>query len=193
VAYCRNCGAQLIDEATYCSDCGAGVEDQPHSQQYWEAESADDGGQTQPPSGEHRGDGGNASYAQSSTVMSDEEDIQNYKGMAVLAYLSLLVLIPIFAAKESKFARFHANQGLVLMVSSMAYGVTFLVLVIVGGIFSTLLSMIFYPIIILFGIIYVLLWLGFLLFFVFAILGIINAATGKYQPLPIIGKYKILP
>ena len=35
--------------------------------------------------------------------------------MAILAYFGILVLIPILAAKDSKFARFHANQGLLFM------------------------------------------------------------------------------
>ena len=37
------------------------------------------------------------------------EDVQNNKVFAILAYIGILVLVPIFAAKESKFARFHAN------------------------------------------------------------------------------------
>lgn len=45
------------------------------------------------------------------TSQFDPRDIQNNKVMAILAYFGILVLIPIFAAKESKFARFHANQG----------------------------------------------------------------------------------
>lgn len=40
------------------------------------------------------------------------QDAQENKGMAVLAYL--IFLIPLLAAKESKFARYHTNQGLVL-------------------------------------------------------------------------------
>jgi len=39
--------------------------------------------------------------------------------MAILAYLTWLVLIPLFAAKESKFARFHCNQGIVLAVAEI--------------------------------------------------------------------------
>ena len=47
----------------------------------------------------------------------DPTDIQNNKAMGILSYIGLLVLIPIFAAKDSKFARFHANQGLVLVIA----------------------------------------------------------------------------
>ena len=42
------------------------------------------------------------------------QDIAQNKAMAILAYLGILVLIPIFAAKNSAFAKFHANQGLIL-------------------------------------------------------------------------------
>ena len=44
------------------------------------------------------------------------QDIEQNKVMAILAYLGILVLIPLFAAKESKFARFHTNQGLILCI-----------------------------------------------------------------------------
>ena len=47
----------------------------------------------------------------------DPTDIQNNKTMGILSYIGLLVLVPIFAAKNSKFARFHANQGLVLVIA----------------------------------------------------------------------------
>jgi hypothetical protein len=46
-------------------------------------------------------------------------DAANNKGMAVLSYLGALVLIPLFARKDSPFARFHINQGLVLMFAEM--------------------------------------------------------------------------
>ncbi len=43
------------------------------------------------------------------TAEFDHNDISANKGMAILAYLDPLVLIPIFAEKGSKFARFHSN------------------------------------------------------------------------------------
>ena len=46
----------------------------------------------------------------------DPADVNANKVMGVLAYLGILVLIPIFAAKGSKFARSHANQGLILLI-----------------------------------------------------------------------------
>ena len=54
------------------------------------------------------------------TAEFDQQDINNNKVMAILAYFGILVLVPILGAKESKFARFHANQGLVLCVCGCA-------------------------------------------------------------------------
>ena len=56
------------------------------------------------------------------------KDAQDNKAMGILAYLGILVLVPIFAAKESPFARFHANQGLVLLIAEAAYGIAVAIL-----------------------------------------------------------------
>ena len=107
----------------------------------------------------------------------DQNDIQQNKVMAILAYLSWLVLIPIFAAKESKFARFHANQGIVLAIAEIICWV-------VLGILSNI------PFIgWIFGIIE---GLFSLVCFIFAVIGIVNAANGKAKELPIVGKFRIL-
>ena len=111
------------------------------------------------------------------TAEFDQNDIQQNKVMAILAYLSWLVLIPIFAAKESKFARFHANQGLVLAIAEIICWVAL-------GILSNI------PLIgWIFGIIETLFSLVCL---IFAVIGIVNAANGKAKELPIVGKYRIL-
>ena len=36
----------------------------------------------------------------------DPQDVQANKVMAILAYFGLLVFVPLFAAKESRFARY---------------------------------------------------------------------------------------
>ncbi len=105
------------------------------------------------------------------------EDIQKNKVMAVLAYFGILVLIPIFAAKESKFARFHANQGLILFIVS-------LILYVLAAIFGNI-RILGIIVDIICGI------LG-LIALVLCIIGIINAVTGKAKDLPLIGKIRIL-
>lgn len=112
-------------------------------------------------------------------------DIETNKVMAVLAYISFLVLIPLFAAKDSPYARYHTNQGLVLFLLSMACGV-------ICGLISSILAWI--PIIgwIMAFLISIIEGAIGIVTLVLMILGIINAATGKAKELPIIGSLKIL-
>ncbi|MBQ2575485.1 MAG: zinc ribbon domain-containing protein [Bacteroidales bacterium] len=110
------------------------------------------------------------------------EDVQNNKVFAILAYFGILVLVPILAAKESKFARFHANQGLVLFIAEVAWVIIYYVLL-------TLFGMIAGGLALMWIFIGSLVWIGFA---VFAIIGIIYAAQGNTKPLPLFGKFKIL-
>jgi len=110
------------------------------------------------------------------------EDVENNKVFAILAYIGILVLAPIFAAKESKFARFHANQGLVLFIAEVAWVIIYCVLL-------TLFGMIAGGLALMWIFIGSLVWIGFA---VFAIIGIIYAAQGNTKPLPLFGKFKIL-
>ena len=116
-----------------------------------------------------------------STSEFSQQDINSNKVMAILAYLGILVLVPIFAAKDSKFARFHANQGLVLFLAEIAF---YIVLTIVSAIILAISWKLYFIITIL-----SLVWIVFL---VLAIIGIINAANGKAKELPVIGKFTLL-
>lgn len=111
----------------------------------------------------------------------DAQDIQNNKAMAILAYFGPLVLIPLLAAKGSKFARYHSNQGLVLCIVAIAYGIIY-------GILSSTILFISWRLYFLISII----GLVGIVFLVLAILGIVNAANGKVKELPVIGKIKLL-
>ena len=116
-----------------------------------------------------------------STSEFSQQDINSNKVMAILAYLGILVLVPIFAAKDSKFARFHANQGLVLFLAEIAF---YIVLTIVSAIILAISWKLYFIITI-----PSLVWIVFL---VLAIIGIINAANGKAKELPVIGKFTLL-
>jgi len=94
--------------------------------------------------------------------------------MAVFAYIGILFLIPLLAAKESPFARYHANQGLVLFLFEIAAGI---VMSILGWI----------PV--LGTIINIVLWL---VIVALCIIGIINAVNGKCKDLPVIGKFRLI-
>lgn len=112
-----------------------------------------------------------------STAEMDQNDVQNNKVMAILAYLSWLILIPLFAAKDSKFARFHCNQGIVLAIAEIVAWVVFGILSnipYIGWLFSILNGLVS------------------LVCLILAIIGIINAANGKAKELPFVGGFKIL-
>ncbi|MBR0489853.1 MAG: zinc ribbon domain-containing protein [Prevotella sp.] len=113
------------------------------------------------------------------TSQFDPQDITNNKVMAILAYFGILVLIPIFAAKESKYARFHANQGLILFIAGIAI---YIVQTIFYSIFSLRLWWLISTVVGIIG----------LVIFVLAIIGIVNAAQGKAKELPLVGNFKIL-
>lgn len=133
---------------------------------------------------------------QDKTSEFDATDIQNNKVMGVLAYLSWLVLVPIFGAKDSKFAKFHANQGLVLAICEIAWALVFGIL---AGIFAPnayeqvaialgqfsikgLLS----------GLFGIICGVGELAFLACAVMGIVAAAQGQAKTIPFFGKFKIL-
>lgn len=104
--------------------------------------------------------------------------------MAVLAYFGILVLIPILAAKESKFARFHANQGLILLITGVAYSIFVQVVIKIVSFISYMYMLT--------GIVGIALGLAWLLLLVLAIIGIINAVKGEFKQLPLIGQFQIL-
>lgn len=108
------------------------------------------------------------------TPTPDAKDAADNKVMAILAYLGILFLVPLLAAKESPFARFHANQGLLLFIAGIAlYVVYFILLMLVPMV----------------GLIFGITFLGIL---VLMIMGIMNAAQGQMKELPLIGKYRII-
>ena len=107
---------------------------------------------------------------------------QMRKGMAILSYFGILVLIPIFAAKNDPFARFHANQGLVLFVIMAVCNIIANVL---NGFLIEISPILVLAVSAIFGIITLVLC-------IFALIGIIRAIKGQTKPLPLIGGIKIL-
>ena len=104
-----------------------------------------------------------------STSDYDPADVENYKIISLFAYLGILFLVPLIAGKDSKYARFHTNQGIILFIFSVI--LAFLARFPHVGWISSVAEVITV---------------------VFAILGIVNAVTGKARELPFIGKFRIL-
>lgn len=108
------------------------------------------------------------------------------RGMGILAYLGIFVLFPIFAERNSKFARFHANQGLVILLCEVGYWIIQFLLTWLAGRISWRLAAVVGTIM---GIISFLLGIALL---VFMIMGIVSALKRQTKPLPFIGKIKLL-
>lgn len=109
-----------------------------------------------------------------------EQEKQDGKAMSIIAYLGILVFIPMLTSKQNKYVMYHTEQGLVLFITWIVVWIIFIIL-----------DPILYHIIP-FGyfcggsLIYGLVRLGLL---VLMIMGIINAAQGKVAPLPVIGQF----
>lgn len=164
MAFCGKCGTKYEDGAKFCPACGAAASAAPQSAAQRTGASA-----YTPP------------VVPGAQGQADIRDAQDNKAMAVLAYLGPLVLVPIFAAKESRFARYHANQGLVLFIACIAYGIVYSIL---SGIILAI-SWRLYMLVSIIGFVSI-------VFFVLAIIGIINACKAEMKPLPVIGGIKIL-
>jgi len=109
---------------------------------------------------------------QESVMQADPADVEKNKTMAILSYF--IFFLPLITdAKDSPFAKFHANQSLVLLL-----------FIVVGNIVAGMLSFVL---------------IGFLLMpilgiaaIIFWIMGLMNAANGKIKELPLIGGIHIL-
>ena len=104
------------------------------------------------------------------------------KGMASLAYLGILVLIPLLFARKDSFARAHASQGLTL----------YLLTLICNALSELLLGQLTEISPILTIAVYTVLGACSVLLFVCSVVGFVRALGGKTKELPLIGKIKFL-
>lgn len=197
MAFCEKCGSQLKEDAKFCAECGA-----PVAESYQEAaapqQPVQPNQQYQPPV-QSQAPAAPQQPAQpnffqklndtaDTTAEYDPQDIANNKVMAVLSYLGILVLIPWFAAPQSRFARFHAKQGITLFLVQVAYSVLSVLL----GLIKTPHYYYFIEYMATPWYISLLIFLIGIPVLVLTILGIVNAATGRAKELPIIGNIKIV-
>lgn len=99
----------------------------------------------------------------------DPEDIQKNKTMAGLAYI--IFFLPLLACPDSKFGKYHANQGLLLLILGFVGSFVLGMIPIIGWLLLPVFS---------------------ILVLVLGIMGLINGFNGKVKELPIIGKFRLL-
>jgi uncharacterized membrane protein len=111
----------------------------------------------------------NLMIEQQAEVLFSAEDIEKNKVISALAYI--LFFLPLVVCPESSFGKFHANQGLLLLIVGFAGSIVLGIIPVIGWIILPLFS---------------------LIVFIFGIMGLIGALNGKAKELPIIGKYRIM-
>ena len=99
-------------------------------------------------------------------------DEQQLKTMSALGYLGILFFIPYLMFPKEKFAVFHANQSLVLLITAVIINVA-------GGAIPVLGWFLILP-------------LGGIAILILFIIGLMNAFGGKMKRLPVIGGFDIL-
>ena len=107
------------------------------------------------------------------TGMYDTNDINQNKALSIVAYIPVLFLITWLAAGHSPYAKFNANQGLILTIFAAAAAIVnkFIGWIpFIGDVISWLVWMVLSIAVL-----------------ALMIIGIVNAAQGKAKKLPLIG------
>ena len=166
---CPKCGYETITKVNFCPSCGYDLS-KPYEEEVIEASFEEKEEIKEKEVKEEK----TTSYDYSDN-MYDMKDIEENKVFALFSYLGFLFIIPLIARPNSKYCKFHVNQGIILCIVNA----------IVGVLSSALLNI---ELITLSHIISALdlIMLG------FTVYGIYNAVTGNAKELPLIGKYRIL-
>lgn len=109
----------------------------------------------------------------------DTSDIESNKVLAAIGYVPVLFLVPLLVAPQSRFAKFHANQGLILTLGAVVLEVAQVILCAVFGAVPLLRR--FVP-----EIISAVISVAIL---AYVVIGIVTAAQGKAKKLPFIGGF----
>lgn len=185
MAFCSNCGQKLDDNTNICPSCSVQEEQATTTENTQGANTQGantQGAASQPNVFQKLND------TSDTTSEYDSKDIENNKILALLSYLSILVLIPMFVAPNSKFARYHVKQGFTLFLAYIGLAIVNFLL----GFIKTTKYVWGIPYQTTPGIVVFIGWLLSIPLLILSILGIINAVQGKAKELPIIGKFTIL-
>lgn len=172
--YCTKCGAELTDETKFCPSCG----------QATEAKNENVNNDAKKEEYQKKIEDAVTDFVNTKdeTDGFDPDDINKNKALSILSYIGFLFIIPLIAAPQSKFAKFHANQGLILFIAEAVIGVASSIVTTIGYFIASFIGGLFSAVFSLVGIVS----------FIFMVIGIINAVQGKAKELPIIGGFRFL-
>lgn len=202
MAICNKCGAQIQDGLQFCPYCGANVAenaappqpypapapqygDAPAPQQPYQAPAPQQQPYQTPPQQQQPYQTPPPAYSQQGQPYQQSapyNDAAANKGMAVLAYLIFFVPLIAGTYKTSPFVKYHTNQGIILVIFSVAWAI-------VISIINAILSAIFLNLYLwaVWGIVSIVVTLLGFIPLAFVIIGILNAVNGRTNPLPVIG------
>ncbi len=124
----------------------------------------------------------------------DKADINENKVLSAFSYLPPLFFLPLVCKKESRFARFHANQSLLLTITAAVWSILNIILsVIIKANFHTATYWGYTQLSTFGAILTALVWsveiIGVVTLFY---LGLIDTMNGRAKKLPIIGSFNLL-
>lgn len=105
-------------------------------------------------------------------IVASKGDVEKNKVNAVLSYLGILIIVPLVSedAKKSPYAKFHLNQGLVLLIASFALSFVW-VIPVLGWIVG---------------------FFGGIVLFVIWVMGLVSAFQGTMKKVPILGDIELV-
>jgi uncharacterized membrane protein len=177
MAFCGSCGTQVQDGVKFCPSCGTAIGSAPVQ----ETQDIQVTPSYAPP------------VVPGTPTQSDIRDAQDNKVMAILSYVLFFIPLLTGAHKTSPFVKYHANQGTVLFLATVAWGIA-----------DGILTAIFGAILInsnnwyrtgnwgAYSAITTILGLIWFVPTALCVLGIVNAVGGKLKPLPVISKITII-
>lgn len=187
MAFCKSCGAPLTNESKFCQNCGAKTSS--------DGQAAAAG----------VGVGGCQDSSACKNAFTDTKDhtdeflgdeVANEKVVCGISYLWILFFLPLVTYPNSQYARFHANQSLLVLIASAILGavgsiassIIYGMLTVPAEIFDNAVTFTFFPHLIS-GIITAVCSLGGV---ALALFGLINTLNGKSKELPLIGHFRII-
>lgn len=188
MAFCGKCGAYIAEGSNVCPACGKRVGGPEEEKRTAQANGGAQAQSEQPgrerpgerketPRGDKTGEY-HYKYSKADTDTRKDSNVEAGSGIvkgpfpmiSALAYFSCLFFIPYFLRKDSEFARFHANQGLVLFLSWVAIQLVSKITA-MGWIASVV---------------------GKIFLIICTISGVCNVLEKRIKPLPIIGGIRLL-
>lgn len=101
----------------------------------------------------------------------DPADVSRSRSVSLLAYIPFLFFLPLVVCPDSRFGKFHANQGLVLFLVWTIIGTLLHMIPFIGGLLGKVFAL---PMLLL------------------MVCGMLRAYGGRAVPLPFIGGIRII-